>query len=102
MKISVNQLAAKIKLIEVWKSVHSEGYPLSLEPYKVNSTVISHDLRFQPNRVFNDNCRLQKSESSYHIDAARIWNAAPLSIRNAISLNIAESKIDKFCDTLLV
>ena len=29
---SVNQLAAQIKLIEAWKSVHQEGYAITLDP----------------------------------------------------------------------
>ena len=31
--LSVNQMAAKIKLLEVWKMVNTEGSPLQLEPY---------------------------------------------------------------------
>ena len=54
------------------------------------------------NRVFSENCRLQKFESSFHIDAARIWNAAPMAIRNAKSLATAKTKIVKFCDKLPV
>ena len=34
--LSVNQLAASIKLVEVWKSFNQEGYPLRLEPYNHN------------------------------------------------------------------
>ena len=29
--LSVNQLAAKIKIIDVWKIINKEGYPLSLD-----------------------------------------------------------------------
>ena len=31
--LSVNQLAAEIKLIEVWKSIHDDKCPLELDPY---------------------------------------------------------------------
>ena len=34
--LSVNQPAAKIKLVEVWKSIHKEGNPIRLEPYNPN------------------------------------------------------------------
>ena len=56
--LSVNQLAAKIKIIEVWKIINKEGYPLSLDPYNQNLQAL--ELRTQHNRVFRDDCRLQK------------------------------------------
>ena len=100
--LSVNQLAATIKLTEVWKINNQEGHPLRLEPYKPHSTTVHHDLRNKPNRVFNDGCRLKNSGSSFHIDAARVWNAAPNSIKSAMSLNVAKSQIKIFCKSLPV
>ena len=98
--LSVNRLAAKIKLVEIWKSLNREDYPISLEPYKQISAYPSHMLRQQNNRIFADSCRLHKSESSFHIDAARLWNLAPDSIRVAQSLNTAKKAIEEFCETL--
>ena len=34
---SVNQLAAEIKLLEVWKSINVENNPTRLDPYNANS-----------------------------------------------------------------
>jgi hypothetical protein len=70
--LSVNQLEAKIKLIEVWKSINETGFPLTLDSYKPHNTDQSRNLRQKPNRVFDDMCRLHKSESSFHIDEARL------------------------------
>ena len=98
----VNQLAASIKLVEVWKSFNQEGYPIKLEPYNHNLQNQTHDLRPQPNRVLNDSCRLRKFESSFVIDAARIWNAAPKEITCAPSLNIAKNAVRLFCKSLPV
>ena len=83
--LSVNQLSAQIKLKEVWKSLNCPNYPTKLEPY--NSALVngSHALRTKTNRIFDDSCRLQKSKSSFNVDAARLWNAAPHSVRNAVS-----------------
>ena len=58
--LSVNQLAASIKLVEVWKSFNQERYPLRLELYNHNLPNQTHDLRPQPNRVLKDSCRLRK------------------------------------------
>ena len=81
--LSVNQLAAKIKIIEVWKTLNNTGYPLKLDLYNQNTQL--RDLRTKHNRVFKDDCKLHKSESSFHVDAARLWNATPDGIRNATS-----------------
>ena len=48
--LSVNQLAAQIKLLEVWKSINVEGNPTKLEPYSTNQAVPAHVLRPQPNK----------------------------------------------------
>ena len=59
--LSVNQLAAQIKLVKVWMSVNKEGCPLSLEAYKRRDMDNTHDLRVQNNRIFKGTCRLIKS-----------------------------------------
>ena len=82
--------------------LYRKGSPLNLEPYKTKNKENKHELREKTNRVFNDTCRLKKSEPSFHIDAARVWNAATSQIRNAPSLGIAKTKINEFCKTLPV
>ena len=98
--LSVNQLAAKIKLIEVWKMINKEGSPLHLEPYHRKSGEDQHELRIRQNRIFNDSSKLKNSESSFHIDAAGLWNALPNQIREERSLGIVKSRLDEFCKSL--
>ena len=98
---SVNQLAASIKLTEVWKSINKDRFPLRLDPYKTASKENTHELRQNDYKVFKENCRLHKSEASFHVDAVRIWNAAPISIKNAISLNIAKKTLTFFASHCL-
>ena len=76
-------------------------YPLRLEKYNKNK-ISSLELRIQPNRIFNDNCKLTRSESSFHIDAARIWNAAPCDVRLAPSIDLAKKRINLYCRSLPV
>ena len=97
---SVKQLAASIKLVEVWKSLNQEEYPITLEPYNQNLLNQNIGLRPQINRVFNDTCKLKKSESSFHIVAARLWNAAPQDITSATNILQAKSAIRLFCKNL--
>ena len=100
--LSVNQLAAEIKLIETWKSINIEGCPTELEPYNLNQADNEYRLRPQPNRIFNDTARLQLSLSSFHIDAARLWNNAPATVKSALTLNVAKKAIKEHCKSLPV
>ena len=97
--LSVNQLAGQIKLTEVWKSLNVEGYPIVLEPYKTLTTTTT-GLRPQPNRIFNDSSRLSCSKFSFHVDAARLWNLAPQTIKSADTLGRAKIAILAHCKTL--
>ena len=100
--LSVNQLAAQIKLNEVWKSTNLEGYPIQLEPYNANLAEPGLTLRERSNQVFNDTSRLHMAKSNFYIDAARLWNAAPAEIRSAPSITVAKLLIRAFVKTLPV
>ena len=88
--LSVNQLSAQIKLREVWKSLNCENYPIKLEPYNPTIETQAHFLRQRHNRFFNDSCRLQKSNTSFNVDAAKIWNSAPMSVKMATTRHEAK------------
>ena len=97
----VNQLAAQIKLTEVWKSVNVDGNPLKLEPYnKTNRADMTQALRPKTNRVFEEYSRLEASKISFHIDAARLWNRAPLEVQTAPNLARAKETILKHVKSL--
>ena len=92
--------SAEIKLLEVWKSIHVEGCPTELEPYYSPQTRNEHHLRPKCDRIFNDTTRLVMSQSSYNIDAARVWNNAPEKIRSAASISLAKNFIKEHCKLL--
>ena len=93
--LSVNQLSAQIKLVEVWKTINVENHPLTLDPYNLHVQNNTRDLRPQHNRVFNDSYKLQISSHSFNTDAARLWNLAPDQVRTATTLSAAKSAILK-------
>ena len=95
--LSINQPSAKIKLVEVCKSENVEGCAIVMEPYSRTRQNEENILRPRLNRVFNDSAKRQISQSSFHIDAARIWNYAPIKIREAASLREAKNLIKKYC-----
>ena len=94
--LSVNQLAASIKLIEVWKGINVENYPISLEPNK-NVTVNSKRvLRPTSCREWNQDAKTTAEKESFTRNAAKIWNNAPAYIKNATSLLKAKNEIKKY------
>ena len=102
--LSVNQLSAEIKLIEVWKSINIDKCPIKLEPYNPiqNASASRPQLRPKQTRVFKDTTRLKLSKCIFNIDAARIWNMAPIEIKTANSISCAKSAIKLFCKSLPV
>ena len=88
--------------METWKSQNQEGYPIEFEPYNANLQNQRHDLRPQNCRVLKDYCKQKKFESSFMIDAAWLWNAAPGEITEAPTIGRAKAAIHRFCKNLPV
>ena len=70
-----------------------EGCPTTLEPYNQLQGQNDHQLRPKPTRVFKDFARLAMSQSSFDIDAARVRNNAPATIRSAATMHAAKRVI---------
>ena len=98
--LSINQLSAQIKLKEVWKSLNCEDYPIKLTEWNTALDDNVHSLRKKENRVFSDSYRLQRAKSSFNVDAARVWNFAPNSVKEAKSSYEAKKTINAFVRTL--
>ena len=93
--LSVNQLAAQIKLQEVWKAVHVDNYGVIMDPYRIHKDTSGRETRPQAGRIFNDTTRLALADNSFHIDAAKLWNAAPYDVITAPTISIAKTAILK-------
>ena len=100
--LSVNQLAAQIKLTEVWKSVNIKDYAISLDPYNKAQNPSKMELRPKPTRIFDDTARLANSKYSFNVDSARLWNLAPTAITQAQTLSLAKRAILTHVKTLPV
>ena len=98
--LSVNQLAVQIKLIEVWKSINVPGHPLKLENYSKHSTDLTATLRPRQNRTYNDSAKFKISQSSFHVDAARIWNLAPTTVTASKSIGELKRTSTSFAKSL--
>ena len=88
--ISVNQLAASIKLTEVWKSINMNYYPIQLEPES------DRIVRTTTSRLWNQDARSRSEKESFSRNTAKIWNAAPMAIKNAKTLATAKNEIKKY------
>ena len=94
---SVNQLAGEIKLLEAWKSIHIDSYPFKLEPNNPNRAVTDREVRVSSLKAWKDDAKSGAAKMSFSRDTARIWNTAPSTIKNAVSLYTAKIEIKNFC-----
>ena len=96
--LSVNQLAGQIKLLEMWKANNIEDYAIKVQK-----------LEAAPNgrqsRGVSSGKVVEQGKSSLAInscigDGTRLWNRAPLSVKNCTTLLKAKIEIKKFVTTL--
>ena len=82
--LSVNQLNAKIKLLEIWKALNVENYPLEITTKVTNQNTMNTRAMTsnQPIEIGSKNLT-QKSCIS---DAIRLWNLAPIELKNITNL----------------
>ena len=92
--LSVNQLNAQIKLVEIWKAINVDDYPLKIEQQTRNDERSSTraDTIGRPVEIGKTNLT-QKSCVS---DAIRLWNIAPMTVTSSMSLARAKIEIQKY------
>ena len=96
--LSVNQLNAQIKLLEIWKSLNVDKYPLMI---KQQST--DHDGVQTRADKLNRPCEVGKTSLTQKTcisDAIRLWNLAPDQIKDCFSVGQAKAAIKTFVRTL--
>ena len=96
--LTINQLNAQIKLVEIWKASYINNYHI-----KLNRKEVVLD------RTNTRSCTQGKliipfvkpiMQKTCITDATRIWISCPLSIINASWLAMAKTEIQKFVKTL--
>ena len=96
--LSVNQVAAQIKLTEMWKANNVEKFPI-----KVNKRTTMQNARVTRGDTSERLIETGMSElvrNSCIGDATRLWNKAPQVIKDAKSLFSAKTKIKCFASSL--
>ena len=94
------QLAASIKLCEVWKSENIINYPVKLEPNNSSTTYNERNMRPSTSRKWNQDAKTTAEKECFSRNAAKLWNSAPMCVKTAKSLNAAKNEIKKHCKML--
>ena len=97
---SVNQIHAKIKLIEIWKSINDEDNILKIERKKNVEGAVQTRLGSSLNSVESRSSVM--SSKTFINDGIKLWNRAPESIKNCITLAAAKKAIKTYSKTLPV
>ena len=96
--LSVNQLNASIKLLEVWKALKVDNYPLTIKRQEVttNGTTTRGGSVGRPIEIGKTNLTHKTCVS----DSIHLWNKAPKSITESASLYQAKKEIITFSMSL--
>ena len=96
--LSVNQINAQIKLIEVWKSLNCDSYPIKWT--KREEVIKRPGLKSvnKPDLVIKGTSFTQSN--TFINDAARVWNNAPQAIKDCKSIGTAKKAIRQYIVTL--
>ena len=96
--MSVNQLNAQVKLLEVWKALHVKDYPLKIMQQTVSqsgtSTRACH--KGKPINIGKSKSTQDSSVS----DSIRVWNLAPNSVTESMTEYQAKKAIKAFARSL--
>ena len=98
--LSVNQLAANIKLNEAWKANNIENYPIQLEANHENLIHTDRITRPHIRRLWKEDGKTTTAKESFSRSTAKLWNQAPQSLKESKSLTTAKKAIREYCKTL--
>ena len=96
--LSINQINAQIKLLEVWKSKNFDSYPIKWLNRK--DEIIRGGLKCsnKPDLIIKGKTSLQSQ--TFINDAASIWNSAPSTLKECNTLGSVKKQINLFIRTL--
>ena len=96
--LSVNQVAAQIKLTEIWKANNVKKFPIKV--IKQTTMQNARVTRGDTSERLLESGMSELVRSSCIGDATRQWNKAPPMVKNVISLYLAKKEIKLFAATL--
>ena len=98
--LSANQLNASVKLLEIWKALNVDNYPLSVDRQEENINGMSTrgDMACRPKEI-GKTILIQKTCVS---DAIHLWNQSPKIIKESNSVYKAKKEIKAYVKLLPV
>ena len=97
---SVNQLAAEIKIMETWKILNVENYPIVLWQNEPNRQTNDREVRTTTIREWKEDSISKIGNCCFVIDAARLWNQLPSNIKVSTTINQAKNLTKNYCKQL--
>ena len=96
--LSLNQLNASVKLLEIWKALNVKDYPLQIKRQELNPDGITTraDVEGRPIEI-GKSTLTQKTAVS---DAMHLWNRAPKSVTESNSIFRAKQEIKTYAKGL--
>ena len=88
--LSVNQLNAQTKLLEVWKASQDPKYSTQWEKRSDHQKRSGLKTSNKPELITNGKSRIQ--ENTFYNDAAHLWNAVSKSIEDCKTVSAAKSR----------
>ena len=98
--LSVNQLAASIKLAEALTAIKTTDYPIELDKHNANRPATNRVLREISTRVWREDAATKIGKESFCRNAAKLWNNASSEVKEAETIYKAKIAIKKYCLTL--
>ena len=95
----VNQLNCQIKLTEVWKAMNDMNYPIKWD-VKPPPAEDARATRSTNVITLLESRNSSIEEATFIIDAAKVWNLAPQSLKDCKSLFSVKREIKKFAVSL--
>ena len=96
--LSVNQINAQTKLTKFWKFNNIQNYPFNIKSAPEIS--LSRESRSMSDGKLYEVHGSHQLKSTFINDGVKIWNLAPMVVKNCTSLNGAKKEIKKFAKTL--
>ena len=96
--LSINQLAAEVRLIEVWKSINNSEYSLSHIFSRFESSTLT--TRAQQSQRLKNCLKSSYRENSFQYPSVLLWNLAPNSVTKAVSEKSARKAIRAFVKSM--
>ena len=88
--LSVNQLAASIKLVEAWKSIHIPNYPVQMGKNNMNRPESSRVLRENSIQLWKEDAQSKLGKEFFCRNTAKLWNNTSPEIKNARNTSFAK------------